>query len=98
MNSLMSMMHSQVHRAGSSTFSERVIPEIQNDVGSLFSGQKDTESGTSTNNQESSEESNGLKTKITKKDCRSAFDLRGTGELRPNITVIDGTFRCVVFS
>ena len=36
-------------------------------MGTLSSGQRDTESGSSQNNQEDREGSNGLKTKITKK-------------------------------
>ena len=79
MYSLIYMMHSQINMAISSAISDRVLPEILNIVGSLSSEQRDTESGTSTNNQETSEETNGLKTKITKKDTRSAFDLRDTG-------------------
>ena len=78
MDSLLSMMHSQINRAISSAISDRVVPEIEKITSSLLSGQRDTESGVSVKNQESSEETNRLKTKITKKDSRSAFDLRDT--------------------
>ena len=64
-----------------------MIPEIQNAMGTLSSGQTDTESGSSPNNQEDREVSNGLKTKITKKDSWSAFDLRDTEDLSPYIVI-----------
>ena len=51
-------------------------------MGSLSSRQRDTKSGASVNNQGSSEETNGLKTKLTK-DSRSAFYVRDTGALSP---------------
>ena len=49
----------------------------------LSSRQRDTESGLSINNQDISKETNGLNPKLTKKDSRSAFDLRNTGHLSP---------------
>ena len=82
MDSLMSMMQSQINRAIHSAISDRVIPEIQNIMGSLSSGQRDTESGTSVDNQNSSEDTVGLKTEITKKDSRSAFDLSFNRQLK----------------
>ena len=81
MDSMMSMMRSQINRVIGSAISDRVIPEIQNMMGLPSSGQKDTDSGTSTNNQENSEEKSWLKIKVTKKDSRSAFDLRDNGNL-----------------
>ena len=74
----MSMMHCQINRTISSAISDRVIPGIHNIMGTLSSGQRDTESDSSNNIQDNSEVTNGLKTKITKKDSRSAFDLRDT--------------------
>ena len=59
------------------------VPEIQNMASSLTSGNKDTESGSSSNNQENSDGTTGFKIKNTKKDCRSAFDLRDTDDLGP---------------
>ena len=44
-----------------------MIPEIQNIMGTLFSGHRDTESVSSPNNQEDREGSNGFKTKLKKK-------------------------------
>ena len=81
MDSMMPMMHSQFNRAISSAMAERVIPEIQNLVSSLSSGNGDTESGSSSNNQENIDGTTGFKTKITKEDCRCAFDLRNTEDL-----------------
>ena len=75
-DSMMSMMHSQINRAISSAM--RVISEIQNMASSLSSGNRDTKSGSSSNNQENGDGINGFKSKIAKKDCRSAFDLRET--------------------
>ena len=47
MDSMMSVMHSQINRAMSSEIAERVLPEIQNMMSSLSSGNRDTESGLS---------------------------------------------------
>ena len=85
MDAMMSMMHSQNKRAISSAFSERVIPEIQSIISSISSGNRDTESGSSSNNHENNTGTTGFKTKITKKECRSAFDLRDTEDLSPYI-------------
>ena len=48
MDSMMSMMHSHINRAITSSIAERVIPEIQK-IGSSMtsSGKRDTESGLS---------------------------------------------------
>ena len=45
MDAMMSMMHSQINRAISSTISERVFPDVQNIMRSMSSGNRDTESG-----------------------------------------------------
>ena len=60
MDSLMSVMHSHMNRAIFAAISDRVILEIQNPIGTLSSGQKDTESCMSTNNQDLGEKTNGL--------------------------------------
>ena len=73
------MLHPHNNRAIISAINDRVIPDIQSFKGSLSTGHPDTESETSGNGQANSEQTNGLKTKITKKDSRSAFDLRHTG-------------------
>ena len=44
MDAMMSMMHSQINRAISSTISERVFPDVQNIMRSMSSGNRDTES------------------------------------------------------
>ena len=70
---MMSMMHTQVSRAITPAIAERVMPEIRNIVSSISSsGNRDTESGLSPDSQEVREVTNGFKSKITKKDCRSA--------------------------
>ena len=79
MDSMMSMVHSQINRAISNAISERVIPEIQNIVSSMSSsGNRDTEASVSPNSQENRECSFGFKLKFTKGDSRSVCDLRDT--------------------
>ena len=79
MDSMMSMMHNQINRGISTAIAERVIPEIQNIVSSMSSsGNRDTEASMSPNSQEDRGNTSGLKTKITKKDSRSACALRDT--------------------
>ena len=82
-DSLMNILQVQITRAINSAINNSVIPEIQKAMGTLSSGQRDTESGSLPNNQEDREGSNGLKTKITKKDSRSACPLRDTDDLSP---------------
>ena len=48
-DSLMNILQVQISRAISSAINGRVIPEIQNAMGTLSSGQRDTESGSSPN-------------------------------------------------
>ena len=77
MDSMMSMVHSQINRAISNAISERVIPEIQNIVSSMSSsGNRDPEASVSPNSQENRECSSGFKSKFAKKDSQSACDLR----------------------
>ena len=77
MDSMMSMMHSQINRAISNAITERVIPEIQNIVSSMSSsGKKDTEASASPNSQENRECSSRFESKIAKIDSQSACDLR----------------------
>ena len=84
MNSMMSMMHSQINRAISTAIAERVIREIQNIVSSMsFSGNRDAEVSSYPNSQENTEKNDGFKTKITKKDSRSACDLRNNRDRSP---------------
>ena len=79
MDSMMSMMHSQINRAISTAIAERVIPEIQNIVSSMSSSDnRDTQASIYPNSREEKESTSGLKTKITRKDSRSSCDLRDT--------------------
>ena len=79
MESMMSMMHSQINRAITTAIAERVIPEIQNTANSMSStGHRDTEASLSPNSQENRESAPGPKIKIAKKDSRSVGDLRDT--------------------
>ena len=79
MDSMISMVHSQINRAINTAISKRVIPEIQNIVSLMSSsGNRDTEASMSPCNQENRENPSGLRSKITKKDSRSVGDLRDT--------------------
>ena len=79
MDSMMFVVHNQIKRAISTAISKRVTPEIQNIVISMSSsGNRGTEASMSPNSQENRENTSGLRTKITKKDSRSACDLRDT--------------------
>ena len=79
MESMMSIMHSQINRAITTAIAERVIPEIQNIANSMSSmGHRDTEASSSPNSQENRESAPGPKIKIAKKDSRSVGDLRDT--------------------
>ena len=77
MDSMVSMMHSQINRTISNAITERVIPEIQNIVSSMSSsGNRDTEASVSPNSRENRECSSGFKSKFAKEDSQSACDLR----------------------
>ena len=75
------MMHSTINRAIRSAISERVIPESVTLMVSLSSGQRDTESESSFNNRGTSEETTGLNPKLPRKNSRTVFGLRDTGDL-----------------
>ena len=66
-DSLMNILQVQISRAITSVINDRMIPEKQNNMSSMFFGQREIESGTPTNNQDVSEKTNGLKTKVTKR-------------------------------
>ena len=74
------MMHFQINGAISSVISDRVIPEIRNIVSSMTSsGNRDTDTSSSSNDQENRERTTiekGLKAKFAKKDSWSGCDLR----------------------
>ena len=67
MDSMMSMMHSQIERALSSAIAERVLPEIRNMASSLSPGNRNTKSGSSSNNHKNGGRTNGFTSKIAKK-------------------------------
>ena len=88
MSDIESMVHAQVSRAISSAISDRVFPGVSIIERSMSSsGNRDTEASSSPNSQENREITTGLKTRITKKDSRSACDLRYTEVLGPYITL-----------
>ena len=66
-DSMISMMHTLIIRTISTTKAERVIQEIQSMVSSLSSGNTDTESGSSSNNQANNNGTTAFKTKVTKR-------------------------------
>ena len=66
-DSMISMMHTSIIRTISTTKAERVIQEIQSMVSSLSSGNTDTESGSSSNNQANKNGTTPFKTKVTKR-------------------------------
>ena len=74
MESMMDFMQTQISRAINSAISERILPEIQNMMGSSTLVQQSVGPSSSLN-----EDENGnmwKKTKLTKKDSRSACNLR----------------------
>ena len=89
MDSMISLMHSQINRAINTAIAERVIPEIQIIVSSISpSGNRDTEASSSPNSQENAEVNNGFRNKITKKDSRSTGDLRVPRDSSPYSTTL----------
>ena len=79
MDSMMSMMHSQINRAITAAIAERVIPEIQNIANSMSStGHRDTEASLSSYSQENRKSASGPKIKFAKKGSRSVGDLTDT--------------------
>ena len=68
MDSMMSMVHSQINRAINTAISERVIPENQNIVSSMSSsGNRDTEASMSPSSQENKENLSRLRSKKKQK-------------------------------
>ena len=72
----MDLMHTQISRAINSAISERIIPEIQNMVGNLPLNHYGVEPCTSTNEDGNRNVWKNANTELTKKDSRSACDLR----------------------
>ena len=76
MEAMIDLMQSQISRAICSAISERIIPEIQNMVENLPLSQRGVEPSTFTNEEGIGNVWNSANTKFTKKDSRSACDLR----------------------
>ena len=76
MEAMMDLMQSQISRAISSAISERITPEIQNMVENLPLSQHVVEPCTSTNEEGIRSAWKNTNTRLTKKDSRSASDLR----------------------
>ena len=85
METMMDLMHAQNSRAISSATSERIIPEIQNMVENLPLSQHGVEPCTSTNEDGIRNAWKNANTKLTKKDSRSACDLRDHTENVPYV-------------
>ena len=83
METMMDLMQTQITRAISSAMSERIIPEIQNMVENLPLGQHGVEPGTSLNEDGVRSAWESTNTRLTKKDSRSACDLRVHSDVSP---------------
>ena len=94
METMMDLMHSQISRAITSAISERIIPEIQNMVESLPLSQHGVEPCTSTNEDGIRNAWKNAHTTLTKKDSRSACDLRDhMDNVRYTFQIFFGTVR-----
>ena len=76
METMMDLMHTQINRAINSAISERIIPEIQNMVENLSLNHHGDEPCVSLNEDGVGNPWRNRNTKFTKKDSRSACDLR----------------------
>ena len=76
METMKDLMHSQISRVISSAISERIFPEIQNMVENLSLSQHGVEPCTSANEDGIRNVWKNANTRLTKKDSRSACDLR----------------------
>ena len=85
MEAMMDLMQSQISRAISSAISERIIPEIQNMVENLPLSQHGVEPCTSTKEDGIGNVWKNANMKLTKKDSRSACDLRDHVDNTPYI-------------
>ena len=83
MEAIIDLMQSQISRTISSAISERIIPEIQNMVENLPLGQHSVEPCTSTNEEGIRSSWENTNTRLTKKDSRSACDLRDHTNVSP---------------
>ena len=76
MDSLMNLIQSQINRAISSAISDRVIPEVQKIMGSLLLNRNGPEPYTSLKEGGIGNARKNTNVKFTKRDSRSACDLR----------------------
>ena len=83
MEAMMDLMQSQISRAISSAISERIIPEIQNMVENLPLSQHGVEPCTSADEDGIGNVWKNANAKLTKKDSRSACDLRDHTDVSP---------------
>ena len=83
METMMDLMQSHITRVISSAISERIIPEIQNMVENLPWGQNGVGPGTSLNEDGVRSAWENANTRLTKKDSRSACDLREHPDVSP---------------
>ena len=87
MEAMMDLMQSQITRAISSAISERIIPEIQKMVENLPLGQHGVEPCTFADEDGIRNVWKNANTKLTKKDSRSACDLRDHMDVSPYTSV-----------
>ena len=83
METMMDLMHTQISRAINFAMSERIIPEIQNMVENLPMSHYGVEPCTSTNEDGIRNVWKNASTELTKKDSRSACDLRDHADNTP---------------
>ena len=88
MEAMMDLMQSQITRAISSAISERVIPEIQNMVENLPLSQHGVEPGTTLNENGIRSAWENTNIRLTKKDSRSACDLREHSDVSPYTSIL----------
>ena len=81
-DSMVSNMHAQINRAINSAMNEKVNPEIQKISSNLPLKEEEAGTGTSTCHSDKPFVSNNI---ITKKDSRSAYDIRYEVDLGPYI-------------
>ena len=83
MDLMMSLLLSQIKRAKSSAINDRVMPEIQSIIQSLPLNRYGPELFTSLNEDGIGNAWKNTNAKFTKKDSRSAFDLRENTDFTP---------------
>ena len=89
MDSLMNILQMRIRRA----IKDRVILELQNIVGALFSSGKESGTGMSTCHQDLSDRPGVSNNNLSKKDSRSACDLRDHTDFSP-YNILRKLFQC----